>query len=263
MDKLLDKAQISDLLGLLAPGYLVVALVQLVTPELAPTRVVIAVSRSELLLTVSSLIAAYVAGMILNAAVNVGTRQYILDRMTSDSAANNPEIRLAPPKIRYFMVNLLFWMPLPRFDQSIVAVFMRISGVIEQASRVKDSIDVLGPWEQLELYRVYMASGAAREAMCLMDAAERLHSRLLFALAVSLVASFAAFAAVISCAVTLMSGTLDSRPMFFFGAWSITSYMLRLIAGRLWEHELLLVASMNTGGSGSSDGSNYSSEHVC
>jgi hypothetical protein len=199
---------------------------------------------------VSSLVAAYGLGVLLLEWADRGAFSYIQARvLPMTSRARTLRARLA--RAGHLRVLYVFHgMPLPRIELSYVELQIKMFERIESAGGVYGLPEMWSPWDKMETYRTLLRrAGSERELV--LDAATDVHGRLLFCLGMSVASVLTAAQALTSWLVqwrqpSWASEEVSPTVLLCVVLVSIASTVgLRFAAGRYWEHELVLTASVS------------------
>jgi hypothetical protein len=246
VEKLIDRLSLAEILGVLAPGFIMLVVLRAwlkwdLTEVLGPQ-----VAENDLLLTATWLAVAYGMGMLLLEWVNVGTQMFMRLHLEAIASGANPlAVRIALPRRCLFLVTrILHGMPLPRIGLSFVEAQVMMSEFNESNSHVFELSRISSPWDRLDLFRKLIPRLEIPGSGPVLQAAAKVHSHLLYALCLSLTLTLVASGALIDVAIVLFQSGSVSKWIAVALLCGSASYCLRFAAARCWETETALVCSL-------------------
>ena len=115
----------------------------------------------------------------------------------------------------------------------------------ENTSHTFESSRFCSPWDRLELFRKLVSRACLKGADEVLTCAADIHARLLFVLSLSLVFALAAIAGAVQFAVAAVrEHRVDVQMILLIATAAAGSLMMRAVAARYWEMELMLVCSL-------------------
>lgn len=247
VDKLLDRVSLNDVLGVLAPGAVVVlsacsrfgwSVVDLLGP---------AVSGNSIVVAASFLIGTYAVGTLLAEWVNEGTRSFVhLHSKAVSHRANPRSAQFSVPERLWLSVVWLFHgMPLPRMqEESWVDSQVRMYQFNETKSHMLELSRVSSPWDRLELFRRLVSLIGLENSSVVLDGAAEVHGRLMYALCTSLALTVVAVGSLIDSAITFFRTWHVSQSIWVAVLSGLAACGLRWVAARRWEAEITLLNSL-------------------
>jgi hypothetical protein len=195
---------------------------------------------------------AYSLGLIIDEWSKVGSMQYMRGRL----APIQGFVRGAPVGalaqltrlIKRNLIVIFHWMPLPAFDETTIESQLAMNEAIKTFANLRDSAHIQSPWDRLENYRLVARAELEERASGLLRRAEKEHQHLAFLLGLSLVGSLLAFQTALHSIIDAVSGAWAEAGLYLLiaiGA-ALVTVLLRLVAGRVWEVELLLTCQLAT-----------------
>jgi hypothetical protein len=246
VEKLIDRLSLQDVLGLLAPGLLLLlALRGWLGVE--PTALMgSALAENDAVVTASLLLLAYGIGMLLLEWVNLGTQIFVHLHLTRDAHRNSPSaVTFSFSQwISLLVVVVLHGMPLPRIGVSFVEAQMMMSEFNQSATHVSGLSPISSPWDRLDLFRKLVQRLGAAADSSVIEAAGQVHSRLLYALCMSLALTMVAIGAIADGIHAMVKTGHISQWLPLAIAAALASYCFRYSAARCWETEIALLCSL-------------------
>ena len=242
MEKVIARLSLSDLLGLLAPGLLLlVPLHAWFGLELADL-LGFGLAKNELVAAGTILAVAYALGLLMLEWVNIGTRRFTIE---SSLRAQHIPRGWAAWWLWYPLLWLVHGMPLPRVgEQSFVEAQVMMSEFNEVTTHMSGFARISSPWDQMEMFRGLVQRIQTPSVSSVVESLSAVHSRLLFSLCLSLALALVAVTGLITSVEILVNAQQLSKWIWGAGLAATASFGLRLVAARCWVTEIALACSL-------------------
>ena len=253
MKELIDRFGLNELLAYLCPGLFLLASVPMWIKPSFGALVGDKLAESPAVIAPVLLILAYATGLLVAAWAGHGANTYA--RRAAGRKHRLPSARWWTRfggRLPWCYLWGVHSMPLPRFNPSIVRAHLKVSILLAEYSGLQGLTGMESPWDRLAIFRAVVSGRVSPQGVPILAEAETVHRRLLFALSMALVSLIVAFEALVRlvAAHTWLSARLPLPPMPAGLVWTLliggvaASAGLRWVAGRWWQHELLLTCSL-------------------
>lgn len=208
------------------------------------------IAHNEFVVAIVFLLLSYAAGLPVAVASEAGANKYLLTIAERRMLEQKPNFRSR-------MLGFFFWIPQLRSTKESVRARLHVLKQIEGFGL--SGVSTLSSWTNLAIYRTLVAERLLHPATLVLQEAERVHRRRLFALGVGFALIVVSVQGLIRTILLVASEifakspaalSLASLPATSLGALlSITlltgaaSFGLRWVAGRFWECKFLLTCS--------------------
>ena len=253
MKELIDRFGLNELLAYLGPGLFLLASVPMWIKPNFGALFGDKLAESPVVVAPMLLILAYAVGLIISAWAGYGANAYARQAGARRHTARTPHPWLRfMDALRWNYLRCFHQIPLPRANPSIVRAHLRVCAGLAEYAGLQGLTGLESPWDRLAMFRAIVAGRVSPQGGPILAEAEAVHRRLLFALSMALVALIVALEATARIVVvhTRLAGYLPLPPMPPALVWTLlilgvaASVGLRRVAGRWWEHELLLTCSL-------------------
>jgi len=254
MKDILEKFGLSEFFAYLCPGAILVCSSALWAAPGLNDLLGSKLEKHPLVVVLLLVVVCYALGLIVTFWGSSGAHRYVRAHRVR---------RLCSSKLRE---RLTFWplrfccgIPVPVDNEATVEGHLRMSQDLTRYAGLPGLSALETPWDRLSLYRTVMTDRLGKGASAILSEADAIHRRFLFAVGVAL----ALFLVALQSGLLALSSLHGVRP---FSVWIaqlglphldqrlalfllatlgiLASILLRRVAGRLWEQELLLTCSL-------------------
>jgi hypothetical protein len=250
MKELIEKVGISELFAYLCPGLILLLSLRFWIEPKKMDEIFREIIKQDLILVILVLILSYTLGLIVASWSNRGAALYyrLKGRIKVSRQISNDCYLFQ--NIALWLIGFMHWLPQFRVNASVVANNLRIAQDLDELVRLQglSSLDI--PWDRLVIYRTIMAGRVGEKGKTILTEADSIHRRFLFALGVAMALFLLAFQSLIRLilSMTPWNASLPHIPVIWLVVIAflagLTSYSLRIVAGRWWEQELILTSSL-------------------
>jgi hypothetical protein len=244
--EIFEKVGLSEFFAYVCPGVILFSSLALwVRPQAITDFFGNSIIGHEFLIIIFILIFCYTLGLIVASWSSGGGNLYIRLKRRGRTLKTRKDM----------VLQWLLWiphgLPEPRSNASTVEGSLRMAEDLQGYSGLQGLSLFETPWDWLVLYRIVMTDRVGDQGRSILTEADSIHRRFLFCQAVAfaffLVAtqSFIRYLLLDTCLNNLFPSISPLGLVVITLLGGFTSFGLRNVAGRWWEHELVLTSSIS------------------
>ncbi len=253
MKDILQKFGPSELFAYLCPGAILVCSSALWAAPGLNTLLGSKLEKHPLVVVFMLIVVCYALGLIVTFWGSSGADKFVRAHRIRELCGSKLRERLT-----LWWLRFLHGIPLPLANEATVEANLRISQDLTRHAGLPGLSALESPWDRLTLYRTVMADRLGEGASAILSEADATHRRFLFAVGVALALLLVTLQSILLFALSYLRGVqplsrwiaqaglphVDERLLLLAGLGLLASLLLRRVAGRLWEQELLLTCCL-------------------
>jgi hypothetical protein len=248
MKDIFEKIGLSEFFAHICPGVILFSSFALwIEPQKIAAFLGKPIPGQEFLAVVFILIFCYTFGLIVASWSSRGADLYIRKKRRLQAFKN---IKNRKGKILKGVLWVIHGLPEPRSHPSLVETKLRIAEDLQKYSGLQGLSLFETAWDWLVLYRTIMTDRVSDRGRFILTEADSIHRRFLFCQGVALAFLLVAVQTLIRFVLLSvpLNNPFTSNNHFWLvvitSLGAFASFCLRNVAGRLWEHELILTTSL-------------------